>query len=79
MTVAPPIHPSIIRAVPGTRWVAVMRRMRWGYRVHLEDGEYHQPIRWWVVLAPMLYRHGGWWCSTLAEAMRKATREARRL
>ena len=78
MTIAPPLRPSIIRAIPGTRWDAVIRRMRWGYRVHIEDGEYHQPVRWWVLIVPLLYTHGAWWCSTAAGAFRKAIREASR-
>lgn len=78
MSVALPVRPTTSWHEPGTRWVCNVRRMRWGYRVHLEDGAYHLPTRWWALLAPSQYRRAAWWQPTQAAAHRKATREATR-
>lgn len=78
MTVALPVRPTTSWHAAGTRWVCVVRRMRWGYRVHIEDGEYHLPIRWWCLFAPSQYRRAAWWVPTQAAAHHRAELEARK-
>jgi hypothetical protein len=72
----PPAKPTLTNHIPGTRWTYVIRRMHYGYRVHIEDGEYHRPIQPWVLVMPSRYRTSSWWRATLSAAQSKAEREA---